>query len=273
MVVSRLIQISATLAVLLYAQGVAQRCAAAEPPATAEAIIQKAVQRAESTRSSAAHANYTYTKLNVTEELDGNGKVKRRKERVFQVYFRAGATSVKLLEVNGHAPAESDLKFQSQTQSNVHQWLGQPASGGDNRENFLTPELAARFDYALVGTSTLNGRKAYQVTFRPKTPEPPVHRIVDRLLDHVSGTLWIDADEFEVARADVQLGSDVDFLGGLIGCLHKLAYSITRVRMADGVWLHSLSSGDFEGRKLLDPMRIKIKSESSNFRLLASSKS
>jgi hypothetical protein len=82
--------------------------------------------------------------------------------------------------------------------------------------------------------------------------------------------MWIDVDEFEVARADLQLGSEVDFLGGVIGCLRKLAYTITRTRVAEGVWLHSASAGDFEGRKLLDSMRIKTRSESTNFRLMAS---
>jgi hypothetical protein len=54
--------------------------------------------------------------------------------------------------------------------------------------------------------------------------------------------------------------------------LRKLAYSMTRIRVADGVWLHSFSSGNFEGRKLLEPLRIKMKSECTNFRLMAAAK-
>jgi hypothetical protein len=234
-------------------------------------IIQKAVERASRSRAKPSSAGYTYTKVNVTEELDSKGKVKERKERVFQVNFRAGTSYVKLLEVNGHAPAEADKKFQAETQSNAHQLFGQPG-GGDNRDTFLTPELTARFDYKLIGQCQLNGRTAYQIGFHPKSPEPPARSILDRVLNHVSGTLWIDAEEYEVARIDIQLGSEVDILGGVVGCLRKVAYSMTRVRMADGVWLHSVSIGDFEGRKLLDPMRIKMKSESTNFRLLAANK-
>ena len=239
---------------------------------SANAIIQKAVERASDPKLNSSRSGYTYTKRNVTEELDSKGKVKQRKERMFQVYFRSGATYVKLLEVNGHAPDEADRKFQAETQSSVHQFFGQPASCGDNRENFLTPELAARFDYTLAGKCVLNGRATYQITFQPKSPEPPARKILDRLLNHISGTLWIDAEEYEVARADIALGAEVDFLGGLVGCLHKLAYSMTRVRVADGIWLHSASTGNFEGRKLLDPMRIKMKSESTNFRLMAANK-
>ena len=89
----------------------------------------------------------------------------------------------------------------------------------------------------------------------------PVHR--------VSGALWIDAEEFELARADVQLRSEVNLLGGVIGTLKKLAYTMTRTRLADGVWLKTSSSGDFEGRKLVDAMRIKTKSRSTDFQLAA----
>src|SRR5215470_17408439 len=110
------------------------------PAVTAEAIIQRAVERSSGSRLNSAQQGYTYTKVNVTEEIDGKGKVKQRKERVFQVNFRAGSTCVKLIEDNGHAPDDSDLRFQAETQSNVHQFLGQPVSGGDNLENFFTSE-------------------------------------------------------------------------------------------------------------------------------------
>lgn len=268
MAVSQLRKVGVSLAVLFLWTGSESFSAQAVGSLTAEEIIQKAVERASNSQLTLC-PGYTYKKVNVTEELDGKGKVKQRKERVFQVYFRAGTTYVRLLEVNGHPPAEADMKFQAETQSHVHQLLAQPGSGSDNRENLLTPEIAARFDFVLVGKDCINGRPTYQIRFQPKTPEPPVRRMLDRLLNRISGTLWIDTQEYELARLDFQLGSEVDFLGGVIGCLRKLAYSMTRIRVADGVWLHSFSSGDFEGRKLLDSMRLKTKSESTNFRLMA----
>lgn len=258
--------------VVILASSIAGAGAQSAAPLNADAIIHQAIVRASSHSASANSPGYTYTKVNVTEEFDTKGKVKERKERTFQVYFRAGTSYVKLLEVDGHAPAHADVKFQADTQSNVHQFFGQPASGPDKRETFMTPELAARFDFALRGECSFNGRPTYEINFRPKSPEPPVHKIMDRFLNHISGTLWIDAEEFEIARADLQLGSEVDVLGGVIGCLRKLAYTMTRTRVAEGIWLHSFSSGDFEGRKLLEPMRIKTKSECSNFRLMASTK-
>jgi hypothetical protein len=112
----------------------------------------------------------------------------------------------------------------------------------------------------------MNGRTAYEISFQPKNPAPPSHHVLDRLLDRLSGTIWIDAEEFEIARADIQLRSEVNLLGGVVGSLKKLAYTMTRTRVADGLWFNTSSSGDFEGRKLIDSMRIKTKSESRNFK-------
>ena len=243
-------------------------CVRAENPSAAE-IIAKAVDRSQKHQSDGSSAAYTYTKVSVTQELDAAGRVKEHKEKVYQIWFQDGLTRVKLLEVNGHAPSDSDLKEQTENESNARQLTGSKSDRGDNRENLLTPELVGHFDFQVVGETVVNGRKAFELSFRPKSPEPPAHKMLDRFLNRISGTVWIDAEEFEVARADMHLRSEVNILGGVVGSLKKLAYTVTRTRVADGVWLNTYSSGDFEGRKLIDSMRIKTKSLAKNFRPLS----
>ncbi len=246
-----------------------QAQARTESPPVQE-IVHRAVARAQQAENLPGADGYTYTKVSVTDQLDGSGRVKDHKEKVYQVRLQGGATHATLLEVNGHPPTHADLKKQSENQMSLRQVLGEPkASTEANQDNFLTPELAARFDFQLAGQPLVNGRPAYKLEFHPKNPEPPVHRLVDRLLNRISGTIWIDAEEYEVARAQIQLSSEVDLLGGLAGCLKKLAYTVDRARVANGIWLNQTSLGDFEGRKLLDPLRIKIRSHTSNFRPVA----
>ena len=240
-------------------------------PLSADEIVQKAVTRAQQVQAAAGQTAYSYTKATLVEQRDSAGKLKERKEKLYQIFFQGGRTHVKLLAVNGHAPSAADLKTQSDNAASVRQLLGGAKdSNSANQDNFLTPELAARFDFTLLRTETLNGRNAYEVSFQPKNPEPPQQRLVDRVLDRLSGTLWIDADEFEVARAQVQLRSEVELLGGVIGCLKKLAYCVTRTRVADGVWLNTIAVGDFKGRKLLESLWIKTTSETSNFHTVGS---
>jgi hypothetical protein len=229
-------------------------------------VIQKAIARAQLAERR-SQPSFDYSKVTVTEELDASGKVKERTERVYEVAFRAGRSHVRILSVNGRAPDAAELKKENENQMNLRQTLGQPKSSkGENRDNFLTAELAARFQFRLIAEKPLNGRKAYEIAFEPKWPAPAERRIVDRLLNRLSGTLWIDAEEFELARAEVFLGSEVNLLGGVIGSLKKLAYTLNRSRLEDGVWFSTSSTGDFRGRKLLDSTHIKTKSASKNFR-------
>ena len=263
----RLQLVLCSLALLFAVAG--QTTVRAEAALTADEVIQKAVARGQQDQQSAV-PDFNYRKLTVTEELDGAGKVKERREKVYEISYRDGLSHARLLQVNGHLPSEEDLKQQSENEMNLRQITGEAKSAkGDNRENFLTAELAARFDFKLIGQTNINGRNAYEISFQPKTPEPPVHRLVDRLLNQISGTLWIDTEEFEVARAEVVLRSEVNLLGGIIGSLKKLAFTLERTRVADGVWFSTLSKGDFLGRKLLDPTHIKTKSQSVNFRRVA----
>src|ERR1051325_5245285 len=240
--------------------------ALAQSGASADAIVQKAVARAQNSEVRPGKGAYTYTKLTVTEELDSSGKVKERKQKVYQVNFRNGATYARLVEVNGRPPAEADLKKQAENESSARQMTGSKASKGDNRENFLTPEIVERFDFTLIGQTNINGRATYQIGFHPRNPAPASHHMIDRLLDRISGTVWIDAGEYEIARAELRLGSEVNLLGGVVGSLKKLAYTMTRTRVADGLWFNTSSVGDFEGRKLIDAMRIKTSSQAINFR-------
>ncbi len=233
---------------------------------TAAEVVQKTVARGQENQ---AIPDFTYRKTTVTDELDSAGKVKEHREKLYEVSYRDGLSHSTLLQVNGHPPSPDDLKQQSDNEASMRQITGRNKTKGDNRENFLTADLAARFDFTLVGTTNLNGRPAYQVTFQPKSPQLPVHHLVDRLLNQISGTVWIDTQEFEVARAEVSLRSEVNLLGGIAGSLKTLTYSLERTRVADGVWFSTLSNGDFLGRKLLAMTHIKTKSQSVHFHRMA----
>ncbi len=269
MTVVRSRQILSAAWILVVLSGVRCFAASAGTSISVDEVIRRTVARAQQAEAKASQAGYTYTKLTVTEELDATGRVKERKEKVYRVVFQAGSTHLKLVTVNGRPPAQADIKKQSENDTNARQIVGSKSGkGADNRENFLTPDLVARFNFKLIDEKPLEGRSTYEITFQPKRPAPPVHRIMDRLLDRISGTVWIDAEEFEIAHAEVKLSSEVDLLGGVVGCLKKLAFTMTRTRVGDGQWFNTFSSGDFEGRKLLDSMRFKTKSQSTNFRPL-----
>src|SRR5438270_447815 len=106
-----------SLAVWLVAAGLSHG-AAREQSLGVDQIVRQAVARTQQAETTAVKTPYTYTRVSLVEELDATGKVKERKEKTYQVSFRGGATEVKLLEVNGRAPAAADVKKQSENEMN-----------------------------------------------------------------------------------------------------------------------------------------------------------
>src|SRR3954469_16816723 len=97
---------------------------ASSPQPSAEEIMRKAVASAEKASEKPALPAYSFTKAAVSEELDSDGKVTARKQKVYHVWFKDGATHAKLVEVNGHPPAEADLKKTAENELNLRQMLG-----------------------------------------------------------------------------------------------------------------------------------------------------
>jgi hypothetical protein len=257
----------AFLAALLVVLPLAGSAATAASTPSADEIMAKAITRAESPAAHESRPDYFYTKKTLTEDLDAKGHVKERKERVYEVSVASGLSYLKLLQMNGQNLSTAELKKQAEHEAAERQKLAdaKPGQKGDERENFLTADLVQRFNFTVSGEQVINGRNAYILYFDPK-PGMPVKKMTDRFVNQMAGEVWIDAEDFEIARAEIHLKSEVALWGGMVGTLRHCRFTLERTRLADGSWFNSLSHGIFEGRKLLEPMLIRTHSESSNFR-------
>jgi len=257
----------AAIAGLLVAMRISAVAVAPDVPLSADEIMAKAVERAETVRTHNSQPSYLYSKHTVTEDLDMRGRVKDRKEKLYQVSVEAGLSYLKLLQLNGQSLSTAELKKQEEHETAERQKMTDGkfvSKGGDLREDFLTADLVAKYNFSLGEQKQINGRNAYVLVFTPK-PGLPIKKFTDRFANQIAGTVWIDAEDFEIARAEIHLQGEVSLWGGMIGVLRYCRYTLERTRMPDGVWFSSLSHGIFEGRKLMEPMLVRTRSESSNF--------
>jgi len=245
----------------------------AATPLTADEVIRRTVERADPATASnvVAKPDYKYQKRTVTEEIDTKGKLKDRKEKLYEVSLESGLSYFKLLQINGQGLTPKELKKQEDKEAAERaKWMDTKSpQKGDKWENFLTAELVARYKFTLLETRMMNERTTYVLKFEPKSDNLPVKKLTDRFLNHVGGKVFIDAEDFEITRADVHLNAEISLWGGIVGTLRRCDYTLVRTRMPDGVWMNSSSHGVFEGRKLLEQMFIRTNSESTDFRKLA----
>jgi hypothetical protein len=265
-IVSRVFRLSGWLAAACGLL-ISNQVTAAPAPLTVEEIIRKAVARAESMAEANAQPSYRYTKRTVTDELDTAGNLREHTEKLFDVVSDGQQMKIKLVQFNGRAPSAADLKKEEQQQETERKKIAESKAGGKSKAhgNFFTAELISRYEFKLEGQREINGRAAYYLSFKPKA-NLPINKIADRFLNQVAGKVWIDVEEFEIARAQVGLQTEVTLWAGIIGTLRRCDFTLERIRLPDGAWFASSTHGIIEGRKVLQNMFVRTRSDSSNFR-------
>lgn len=234
---------------------------------TAEEIIGKAVMRAQSAQEDHRRTDYGYTKQVIVQDLDKQGRVTETKEKLFR--FQSGLGSLEQIKINGQSVGGEKLKKEEERIARQGAQLvdAKTSKRDDHWEKYLTPALAAKYQFILEERKLVNGRGAYVLRFQPRSGNLPVRQMLDRLLNQLAGRVWIDETEFEIVRAELSAQSKVT-LGGvmdLLGSLTKFSFALERIRLDDGTWFNRWASGDFEGRKLLDNTHVRTRSETSDF--------
>ncbi|MDB6055492.1 MAG: hypothetical protein JWN25_3015, partial [Verrucomicrobiales bacterium] len=235
---------------------------------TADEIMDKAVKRSDEVRKLHVTNAVSYTKVTSQEDIDSSGELKERKDKTYKVEVREGLSYLTLVQLNGQQLTSAEQKRENQKETERRNKMrgSENKKGGDDRENFLTAELVSKYDFTLLGTTNILGRKSYCLTFEPKKGLK-ISQIADRLVNNIYGEVWIDDGDFEIARAVLHLKSEVTLWGGMLASLKKFSFEIQRTPF-NGLWLNTYSQGEFEGRKLLDTVRMKTRSESRDFKPL-----
>ena len=244
-------------------------------PLSAAEIVKKAIARTQSSKDDSRRADYAYTKQVVVEDLDNQGRVTETKEKLFR--FISGLGSLEQIKVNGRTVGADRVKKEEERVAQQSSQLvgSKPSKRDDHWEKYLTPELLAKYQFTLEDRKLVQGRPAYVIAFQPRNGTLPVRQMVDRLLNQLAGRIWIDEQEFEIARAELSSQAKVT-LGGVMevfGSLNRFNYVLERIRLQDGVWFNRVANGDFEGRKLLDNTHVKTRSETSGFHRISDAQS
>lgn len=220
---------------------------------SADEIIAKVKER--SAIAEREKNSFTYERVSRTDYLDENGELKRSSTRVYQVAPVDGQPVPKLIEVNGRPPKHEPARSAARD------------AGEKTRNLALGDDLLSRFEYKLRGEDKVGERKAWVLEFRPK------HGVredgfVDKLVNAMEGTMWVDEQEYELSRMDVHLSRKLSFFG-LLGAIEKLDLKIAQKRLSSQAWLTESLSLDFSGRKLFTPIRFKCIESSKDFRKAA----
>ena len=242
--------------------------ASANKTLTADEIMRKTVAKADGASNVNPRINYAYNKVSISEKLGSDGKVDERKEKLIRI--KSGKGSVVQIKVNGKPlPPEELKREQAEVQAEDQRMNdSRVARRNDNWERLLTSDLISRYKFTLEGQQQYDDRRAHVLSFKPASGNLPVREISDRFINNLSGRLWIDAEDYEIAKADLSLRSEVTLWGGILGSLRKFDYKMERKRLEDGVWVNRTARGEYVGRKFLERVSMRTRTECKDFEKL-----
>ena len=256
----------------LIAIGVSLSCNALGEALDAKEIVRRAHLAAQ--QKGLQERVYTFLREVVLSDVDSEGKVSKKQKKTFRAY--TDEREQELLTVNGRpATAEEIEKERERGRKHKRRFLNadpmNPAATGGRKENLMDRNIKLfrdKFQPRLLGEEKVRERSAYVLDLRPDEDYRISHRIVDRIFNQLSLRVWIDQEDFEVAKLEAKLQDDVTFLGGIGGAVKDIKITVNQARLGANQWVDQAVQAFFDARVLWKSYHFGMKSESADFRLV-----
>jgi hypothetical protein len=241
--------------------------AASDPLPEASSVLARLEQRSDEVARTGRAAGYVYKKRTQAEELDNSGKAVKATEKIYEVVPIDGVPFSRLVRIQDRDLTEEESKQQARKEAEFRRKLAEKGARARREDELLNVGLIARYDFKMERRDKVENRSVLVLSFRPKPKHAPEETVKDRVLNRLSGTLWVDEEEAEVVRVEVGLTEDL-WLGwfGMVGSLKRCDFKIQRQRLPDGVWVNKEQTLELAGRKVFTPLRGRTLEEFYDFR-------
>ena len=235
---------------------------------SAPEVTRRMLKHAQTVAESEEGPQYTYEKRTLLEQLDGAGRAFTTEEKIHQVRLVRGLPFNRLVRIQGRELTAEESKREDAKEERFQQQFvsADRRKLAARKQALVTPELLARYQFAVKERVILSNRPTLVVTFKPRDEDVPAGSVEDKILNRLTGTLWIDEAEADIARVQANLVDSVTvgWLGWL-GSLTRCDLALTRQRMPDGVWINDRMTLFIQYRKMIASQRFRLTEESRSF--------
>jgi len=177
----------------------------------ANEIVRQMIERSADARTIEERESFGYQRVSRIDYLNDTGAVRKSAVHVYEINQVNGKPSSKLVQINGHPPVVNDEKKRSAARE----------TGDKSRNLVLTEDILKRYQYTFRGEDRLEQRPVWILSFVPKA-NLEEEGFFDRLINGMTGTVWVDQEDFQLARASIHLGKKVSFFGGIAGAIEVI---------------------------------------------------
>ena len=239
-----------------------------EQAITAEEIVEK-MRDAEMSREGKSKKSLVYTFLRnvVTEDLNSVGETTKRKTKTYRA-FSDNRDQV-LLKVDGRKPTPKEVEAdRKENRKRQRQLLdsGKKGKGDSKIRRRKFDQYRDKFIPRLIGTEKIGVRPNYIVQLVPNPSHKLKSSVVDRMMNQMLAKLWIDQEEFQVTKAEIELTHPISYLVGIAASLRALKFTIHQKRLTPEIWVDQNVSAFIDVRILLGTFHFQMNSKSSGFK-------
>ncbi len=191
--------------------------------------------------------DYTYVERDVHHNLDHSGQVKSTEVKTYDVLEIEGEQVQRLIEkddkpLDAKDAAKEDEKIQKiidkrkNESDDARSKREQKEEKEREEDRKFVLEVADAYNFHLVDTESVGGRDAWVIDAEPRPGYEP-HMKEAKFLPKFRGRVWIDKNDLQLSKMDVQCIDTVS-VGLFLARIHKgtrFVYEQTRVN--DEVWL------------------------------------
>jgi len=223
----------------------------AEPPARAltQDEIQQLIRKVADNdlANDKMQRNYTYLQREQQHRLDGKGRVTSTEIKTSEILEIYGEQVERLISKDDKPLSDKDAKKEEEKiQKLIDKRNDESAEDRRKREEheekdredsrrFVT-EVADAYNFTFAGIETVDGRATYVIDAEPR-PGYQAHMKDAKILTKLRGRMWIDKDESQLTKFDIQCVDTISF-GLFLARIHKGTRIIYRqIRVNDEVWL------------------------------------
>jgi hypothetical protein len=210
-------------------------------------------------------SQYTYTDKLTQIELDSKGKAKKTEVSAFQIFPGSPEhVGYRRQIVRGGKPlSPEELRREEQSlQKRIDEAQRKrsqitPAERERNRtarlrrEQLIIDDALGVFEIEEIGRENIEGRPAILLRFHPKKTYKP-KTFEGKSMQHVAGKAWIDEQDHQVARVEIEVIDSIAIGLGILAKLEKGASIVSeRRKINDEIWLPVKTDVTLNARVLL----------------------
>jgi hypothetical protein len=226
-----------------------QAPAAATTPSLSEDQIRQLIRQTaeKDMENDKRQRDYTYIQREEEQKLDGKGQVKSTETKTSEIMELYGEPVERLIAKDDKPLSDKDAKKEEEkiqkviekrkNESEEDRKKREAKEEKEREENRqFVREVADAYNFRLAGIESLAGRDTYVIDGEPK-PGYQAHLKEAKILPKFRFRAWIDKDESQWKKLDIQCIDTVSF-GLFLARIHKGSrIIIEQTRINDEVWL------------------------------------